>query len=358
MKLSKEEAVRIALDFDNHVRRGMTVAAQIDFLVDNYGTLSDDYVIRGPGTVDDDMQNGWDGGHSRFHPLGILFTTSKLVWEVYRPENLVGLSPRQLTALSDIGSGSWSSALDYLFTKRYQTIVAASHILSPKERAFFYAARLNGWDWRENRHFFGSEFERLALLAEMSGKPRPEFPRCLTQRSLFGKTSLSFGSQLPQALQTAISTDNPARFGITMTMCNKQLSKNLLLHLIRMEAINIILTNFNVVKRHIPLDELAFFCASSLNRQMALPLLAEIEKSAPGTLRDARDIFGNNALWYLLYSCEKGYGYSSYDEDATDINQFEALLLEHGCDPDQPNCLELTYNAVKAARKELESAGR
>ncbi len=353
MELAKEEAVKIALDFDNHVRRGMTIAAQIDFLVDNYGTLSGDYKIQKPGTVDDDMQNGWNGGRSRFRPLGILFTISNLVWEVYRPENLVGLSPRHLTTLSNIGSGSWPSGLYYLFTKRFQTIVAASHILSPIVRAFFCAVRLSGWDWRGNRHFFGAEFERLALLSEMSGEPRPEFPRCLTQRSFFGKTSLSFGLQLPLALQAAISTDNPARFGITMTMCNKQLSKNLLLHLFRMEAINIILANFDVVKRHIPLDELALFCASSLNLPMALPLLAEIEKSAPGTLRDARDIFGNNALWYLLYSSEKGYSYSSDDEDATDIPKIEALLLEHGCDPDLPNCLELAYNTVKAARKEL-----
>ena len=81
----------------------------------------------------------------------------------------------------------------------------------------------------------------------------------------------------------------------------------------------------------------------------------EIDKSAPGTLRDARDIFGNNALWYLFYRNESS-SHPSDDEDATDTDRIETLLLEHGCDPDQPNCLELTYNAIKVARAILRDA--
>ena len=358
MKLSKEEVLEIALDFDNRVRRGMTIPEQIDFLVDNYATLSDDYEIGRPEAVNDAMQNGWDVGRSRFHPLGILFGTSDFVWEVYRPENLVGLSPRQLATLSAIGSGSWYSGLDYLFNKRYQTIVSASHILSPNVRALFCATRMNGRDWRERRRrFFGAEFERLTLRADMLGKPRPEFPRGLTARAFFDNIGRSYGLKLPQTLEEAILADDPARFAITRTMCNKQRSKNLILYLIYENAINIILANFAAVKRHLPLDELAFFCVLLRNLDLAFPLLSEIEKSAPGALRDARDIFGNNALWYLLYRDESS-GHPSDDEDATDTDRIETLLLEHGCDPDQPNCLELTYNAVKAARAVLRDANK
>ena len=170
-------------------------------------------------------------------------------------------------------------------------------------------------------------------------------------RVFFDAIGSSYGLKLPQTLEEAILADEPARFAITRTMCNKQLSRNLILHLIYENANNIILANFAAVKRHIPLDELAFFCVLSLNLDLALPLLAEIEKSAQGTLRDARDIFGNNALWYLLYRNESS-GHPS-DEDATVTDRIEALLLEHGCDPDQPNCLELTYNAIKSARAAL-----
>lgn len=353
MKLSKEEVLEIALDFDNRVRRGMTIPEQIDFLVDNYASLSDDYEIGRTEAVNDAMQNGWNGLRNCFHPLGILFGTSDLVWEVYRPENLVGLSPRQLATLSAIGSGSWYSGLDFLFNKRYQTIVAASHILSPKVRALFCATRMNGWNWRERRgRFFGAEFERLTLRADMLGKPHPEFPRGLTARAFFGNIGPSHGLKLPQTLQEAILADDPARFAITRTMCNKQLSKNLILHLIYENAIHIILANFAAVKRHVPLDELAFFCVLSLNLDFSMPLLAEIDKSVPGTLRDARNIFGNNALWYLFYRNESS-SHPSDDEDATDTDRIETLLLEHGCDPDQPNCLELTYNAIKAAARAI-----
>jgi hypothetical protein len=356
MKLSKEEVLEIALDFDNRVRRGMTIATQIEFLVDNYATLSDEYEI---GKIEEsgaDVQNGWRCLPPYFCPLSMLFETSSLVWDVYRPEYLLGLSPRQLAILATIGSSvRHIHYLSNVVASRFQTIIAASHVLPPETRAYFCAARMDGFLWTESRLFFSSHHALVSLQAKMRGEPVPEYPRGFVRRTFYEHFSPSFGLKLPQALQDAIAADNPARFGITMTMCNKQLSKNLVLHLLDREAIQILLADFAAVKRHLPLDELAFYCASSLNLPLALPLLAEIEKSAKGALRDATDIFGNNALWYLLYRNESS-DYPSVGEDATAIDRIETLLLEHGCDPDQPNCLELTYNAIKAARAILRDA--
>ena len=353
MNLSEEEAIKIALDFDNHVRRGMTVAEQIGFLVNNYAILSDNYEIgkyEGSGA---DVQNGWSCLPRSFRPLSALFETSSLVWDVYRPENLVGLPPRQLAILATIGSSvRHTYLLSYSVASRFQTIVAASHVLSPETRAYFCAARMNGPHWTESRLLFASRHALVELRAKMHGEPVPEYPRGFVRRTFYERFSPSFGLKLPQTLQDAIAADDPARFGITMAVCNKQLSKNLVLHLLDREAVRILLADFDAVKRHLPLDELAFYCASSLNPELSIPLLSEIEKSAPGTLRDAQDVFGNNALWYLFY--REGTGSRSWDDAAAPANaSIEALLLEHGCDPGRPNCLELTYNVVKAARKAL-----
>ena len=93
--------------------------------------------------------------------------------------------------------------------------------------------------------------------------------------------------------------------------------------------------------------------ASSLDQHLAVPLLKQIEKSIPGTLRNTQDIFGNNALWYLLYHDGNSAGHPWHNERVASIESIEALLLKYGCDPDQPNCFDLTYSSIKTAQKEL-----
>lgn len=151
----------------------------------------------------------------------------------------------------------------------------------------------------------------------------------------------------------SIAADNPAQFSIMLTMSNRQLSKKLLLHLINASAINILLGNFDAVARFLPIDVLTFYCASSLDQHLAVPLLKQIEKSIPGTLRNTQDIFGNNALWYLLYHEWNSAGHPWHNERVASIESIEALLLKYGCDPDQPNCLDLTYSSIRTAQKEL-----
>ena len=115
------------------------------------------------------------------------------------------------------------------------------------------------------------------------------------------------------------------------------------------EVLEIALDFDNRVRRGMTIPEQIDFL---VDNYAALADDYEIDKSVPGTLRDARDIFGNNALWYLFY--REGTGSRSWDDAAAPATaSIEALLLEHGCDPDRPNCLELTYNVVKTARKAL-----
>ena len=363
MKLSQTEAIETAFDFNNRIKRGMTISEQIDFLVDNFFVLNDLYwdVVKA-GRAD-----GWCPvrrpcrlGEHAFSPTKILFQTAPLVWDVYRPENLVGLSPRQLAALAILGASIWNTApgdfayMNYGYVERYRALVGASHILPPETRAFFFAGKLEGWNIMVHQCYFDAEFQRLALIAEMHGKPGPRHPRGFNKRTFYKSFdfSPSCGSKLPPKLQEAIAADDPVRFGNALATHKRNPSKEMIINLVYKNAVHILLSNFGAVKRHVPLDELAFFCVSSLSRDMALPLLGRIEMSRPGTIRDTTDVFGNNLLWYVFFRKEN-FGHVHLIDGNKAAVPIESFLLEHGCDPDHFNCLELSYNAVKAARKEL-----
>ena len=131
-------------------------------------------------------------------------------------------------------------------------------------------------------------------------KSPPEYPRGFCKRRFYDKFNSSYASKLPQTLIDAITADKPAQFSIMLALSNLRLSRKLLLHLINSKAINILIANFDAVMSFLPIDTLTFYCASSLDQYLAVPLLKQIEKSNPGTIRNAHDIFGNNTLWYLL----------------------------------------------------------
>ena len=212
---------------------------------------------------------------------------------------------------------------------------------------------MRGFLWTEDRRIFANRYKQMYYQALTNGNPPPEYPRGFCKRRFYDKFSSSYASKLPQTLIDAIAADNPAQFSIMLTMSNRQLSKNLLLHLINASAINILLGNFDAVARFLPIDALTFYCASSLDQHLAVPLLKQIETSTPGTLRNTQDIFGNNALWYLLYHEGNSAGHPWHNDRFASIESIEALLLEYGCDPDQPNCLDLTYSSIKTAQNEL-----
>ena len=343
MKLTVDEAVKTALSFDNLVREGITMSEQTNFLIDNYAQLDEDYSIGGEKR----MVLLSDGRYHTFCPLSTLFDSSAFAWDIYRPENLVGLTTQQLATLARMHDARSDIPV------QYQTIVEATHILPRATRALFCAIQMCGYRWTEDRRIFTNRYKQMYYQALTNGNPLPEYPRGFCKRRFYDKFSSSYASKLPQTLIDAIAADNPAQFSIMLTMSNRQLSKNLLLHLVNANAINILLGNFDAVARFLPIDVLTFYCASSLDQHLAVPLLKQIEKSIPGTLRNAQDIFGNNALWYLLYQ-EGNSADHPWDNARNDsIESIEALLLEYGCDPDHPNCLDLTYNSIRAAQKEL-----
>ena len=355
MKLSRDDALNMALDFDNLVRQGMTIAEQIDFLIDNRTHLDRTYHT---GELE-----WWDPSGEQlvrgFYPLSILFGASAFAWNIYQPENLVGLSTKQLATLAMLLAKLTDTHIQSCNATafiRCQAIVEATHILPRVTRALFCAIQMRGYRWTEDRRIFVNRYKQMYYQALTNGSPIPEYPRDFCKRRFYDKFSSSYASKLPQTLVDAIAADNPAQFSIMLTMSNRQLAKNLLLHLINASALNILLANFDAVKRFLPIDTLVFYCASSLDQHLASPLLRQIEKSSPGTLRNSQDIFGNNAFWYLLYREENLGGRPWQNDIVAPIEPIEALLLKHGCNPDQPNCLDLTYSSIVTAQKELNNA--
>ena len=343
MKLSRDDALNMVLSFDNLVREGMTTIEQINFLIDNRAHLDRMY-----STGELKTWNPSSGELVRgFCPLSTLFDSSAFAWNIYRPENLVGLTTQQLATLARMNDARSDLPV------QYQTIVEATHILPRAARALFCAIQMRGYRWTEDRRIFANRYKQMYYQALTNGNPPPEYPRGFCKRRFYDKFSSSYASKLPQTLIDAIAADNPAQFSIMLTLSNRQLSKNLLLHLINASAINILLGNFNAVTRFLPIDALTFYCASSLDQHLAVPLLKQIETSTPGTLRNTQDIFGNNALWYLLYHEGNSAGHPWHNERVASIESIEALLLKYGCDPDQPNCLDLTYSSIRTAQKEL-----
>ena len=96
MKLSRDDALNMVFNFDNLVRKGMTTSEQIGFLIDNHAQLDEDYSI---GSEKRTVLLS-DGRYHTFRPLSTLFDSSVFAWNIYRPENLVGLTTQQLATLA------------------------------------------------------------------------------------------------------------------------------------------------------------------------------------------------------------------------------------------------------------------
>ena len=90
------------------------------------------------------------------------------------------------------------------------------------------------------------------------------------------------------------------------------------------------------------------FCASSVAAPVAIRLLQAIDNDSPGTVANARDIFGNNAFWYSIYRS----GNLPW-EDERDFKALEAALMALGCDPNAPNRLDLTCSSIMKAQRAL-----
>lgn len=330
--------LRLVVDYDNHAARELSLQQQVELLMEI------DHLKR----ID---PAAWMISHLDLDKTHILLTndcifhTSFRVWNLYRPEFLATLSYDRQAFLAQLGSREKQAAI------RYDGIIHSADILPADSRALFCVPRMDGWHWTEGRLFFDHLFETDGLAARINGTVMPTFPITFCPSHFYHfyrSDAYSFDNHLPDALKCAIEDDCPERFAIARSLCGKRMTRKLFLFMLKRDAGEILAENRKALLQHIPVISLVLFCASSVSASAAIRLLRAIEDDAPVTVAGARDIFGNNALWYSLYRSG-----NIRQEDESCTQALETFLLECGCDPDAPNRLDLTYNSIRKAQKAL-----
>ena len=330
---SRKEIIDFVLNFDKVAAVRMSLHDQASFIAMHFDELHNIPIKR-------------DGYLFPWSALTTLFKTSFRIWNLYRPEFLATIPYEHQAILAEIGvSYEKTSAI-------YRLIQNSPDILPPESRALFCAARMRGYRWQDEQPLFSTEYTLMCLQYQERGIARPEYPSAFSHNSFYKKFPSYFAANLPHVLSNAINADNIAQFAIALSVCNLTLSKNLLLYALANNATNILIANLNSFKHHLPFDSLILYCTSSVEVSTAIPLMTAIEENEPGAIRNAKDIFSNNALWYTFYRSTNLNFYQSISQNE-DFESISRFLLDNGVSPDAANCLDLTYSSMRKAQTTL-----
>lgn len=332
--ITKKEIIEFVTNYDKVTAVKMPPQKQVKFIVEHLETFKSDILS--------ERQI-----HSTFGDmLTTLFRTSYRIWNLYRPDFLATIPYEHQALLAEIGT-------NYHETSAIYGLIINSHdILPPESRALFCASRMNGWQWPREKRFFSSKYNLMCLRNQDDRIATPEYPPAFCRHDFYQKYPSSFAEKIPQTIRDAVEADNLAHFGIALTLCCRQISKNLLLYALANNATNILIANLSLLKRYLPLDSLVLYCASSIDVSTAIPLMTAIEEIESGAIRNAKDIFSNNALWYTFYRSTNLNFYQSISQKE-DLESISRFLLDNGVSPDAANCLDLTYSSMRKAQTTL-----
>lgn len=144
--------------------------------------------------------------------------------------------------------------------------------------------------------------------------------------------------RMPEKMRQAIIDDNAEAFMIYKDISGIKLTYSLLAEIMENRAFRIfagILEDRDILKRVIPVEELAACCTIQFEDPASTAFLECIENAYPGTIKNARDIWGRNLLWYAVYNRKTAFIHPSC--------KLTELLLRHGCDPDNQNQLGFSW---------------
>lgn len=204
-------------------------------------------------------------------------------------------------------------------------------------------------------HLLGREISDLGLsklfvklwLDLVKPGNHPNYPCAFSPTSLsLSYTPSNRQTQTPIRLIDAIRTDNYATFCIFRTLCSGEthLSRATAIQILTHHAINILICTLEDVLNTLSPEDVLFFCASSMPTK-CIPIIDALESRHPGIVRNARDLYGNNALWYGLHRLGE-------NRCAPEV---EKHLIELGCDPESPNLLDLSYASMLKAKEYLNA---
>ena len=329
--MTQDEMLRLVADYDNHAAQELSHREQVELLAEIHGIKRMDPISAMPNETPHILLS-----------TDVILSISFRIWDLYHPVFLATLPYDRQAFLALIGSHKRQTAF------QYDGIIHSSGILPADSKALFCVPQMAGWNWTGSRLFFDHLLSKNLGDPQSKDHPQLAYPSSFCPADFFHYYPNSFGDNLPYGLRQAIEDDSPARFAIERSLCGRRLTKNLFLYMLKRGAAEILASNLPALLQQIPVVPLLLFCASSVAGPVAIRLLQAMEDDSPGTVANARDIFGNNALWYSIYRSG-----NIPREDESDFQALEAALLELGCDPNAPNRLDLTYNSIRKAQKAL-----
>ena len=146
---------------------------------------------------------------------------------------------------------------------------------------------------------------------------------------------------MPEKMRRAIEADRVETFMIFRDMTGKRLSCGLLMETIRNKAYKIfseLLKECLRVGSPVTPERFCVLCVSRLEDALSVPALEIVEKLKPGTVKNVRDRWGRNLLWYAAANRRTAFFHP--------FCRLTPFLLECGCDPENENQLGLPWRTV------------
>ena len=148
--------------------------------------------------------------------------------------------------------------------------------------------------------------------------------------------------RMPQPLKKAFDEDDGPMFGISCAMDGRNLCMSLLVEILAGGKVGILshLVAYGVFQKEpMTLEELCCFCAAQVGDSQAIPLHKAIDGACPGILKDVRDPFGRNLLWYAMFNNCTAWFHPNC--------RLVPFLLDSGCDPGNCNQIGLSWREVR-----------
>lgn len=229
--------------------------------------------------------------------------------------------------------------------QRFLEIVYDTKHYTPETRALF-AVLLIGLRTSNLSHpvLFQEAYCKMILSHAPALGPLPSFPCAFNSDTFCARLSKSYERKMPCDLMNAITTDDIAQFEIQRTLQNRAFTISLVKTLFKHCACKILTYHIATAATFIDPKDILFFCSSTLPRS-CICLIEMLESRHPGIVTNARDIFGNNALWYGLHRLGRNRCGSEIKE----------CLIALGCDPESPNLLGLSYASMLRAKDVLKT---
>lgn len=267
-----------------------------------------------------------------------LFRRYRSFWSILNEHDLAKLDMRHQAMFTLVAK------CDSDWQRRFLGILSTAK--TPTTTRSLFAVLLIGLRTNHLLHpiLFHNEYCRMMRTRDSFSAPMPPFPCAFNSDTFCARLSKSYEQTMPCALLEAITTDNIALFEIQRTLQNKVFTVSLVKILFKHGACKILTHHIATAETFFDPNDILFFCASTLPPS-CISLIEALESRHPGITSNARDIFGNNALWYGLHRLGE-------NRCAPEI---EKCLINHGCNPEATNRYGLSFASMVKAKEYLKA---